>query len=231
MKLNEFFKGAMKVATAIVVAVVVLSVLGWTAWKFQDMKEKSDAKQYEEIKLWRVDLKENLQMTLLARTKLVDGRLLTEVNVDGYPAYLTDPLLQAKNRDAGITLLFQDKDGFKVSSKPIAMREFSGIVDSKGARSGFRYEFDDYMSVADYARISKIRIEWTLETVIPPAPVVTKSPEDAAGDHCAPNISKAERLKRLAKHGTLRETGAGGYEAGNREVLFNTYDSSLVYCR
>lgn len=231
MKLSEFFKGAMKVATAIVVAVVVLSVLGWGAWKFQDMKEKADAKQYEAIKLWPVDLKENLQMTLLARTKLVDGRLLTEVNVNGYPAYLSDPRLQVKNRDAGLTLLFQDKDGFKVHSKPIAIREFSGIVDSKGVRSGLRYEFDNYMSVTDYARISQLRVEWTLETVIPPMPVATKSPENAEGDHCAPNLSKAERLKRLARHGSVRETGAGGYQAGIHEVMFNTYDGSLIYCR
>jgi hypothetical protein len=151
MRLNEFFKGAMKVATAIFLAVVALSVLGWGAWKFQDMKEKADARQYEPIKLWPVDLMENLQVKLMARTKLVDGRLLVEVNIDGYPAYLTDPRLQAKNRDAGITLLFQDKDGFKVHAKPIAIREFSGIVDSKGARSGLRYEFDEYMGVPDYA--------------------------------------------------------------------------------
>lgn len=221
----------MKIAAAIVAAIVVLSVLGWGAWKLQEMKEKADAKQYETIKLWPVDLKENLQVTLLARTKLVEGRLLTEVNVDGFPAYLTDPRLQAKNRGAGITLLFQDKDGFKVHAKTIAIGEFSGILDSKGARSGMRYEFDDYLSAAGYARISQLRVEWTLETEIPQAPVATKSPEGADGDHCAPNISKAERLKRLARNGALRETGAGGYQAGSREVLFNTYDGSLIYCR
>ena len=231
MRLNEFFRGTMKVAVAIVAAVVVLSVFGWGVWRFQDMKEKADAKQYESIKPWHVDLKENLQMTLLARTKLVEGRLRAEVNIDGYPAYLTDPRLQAKNRDAGITLLFQDKDGFKVHAKPIAIREFSGIVDSKGERAGLRYEFDDYMDVADYARMSQLRVEWTLETAIPPTPVATKSLEGVDGDQCAPNLSKAERLKRLAKHGSLREAGAGSYQAGNHEVMFNTYDGSLVYCR
>jgi hypothetical protein len=231
MKLSEFFRGAMKVAVAIVVAVVVLSVMGWGGWKLQDMKEKADAKQYESIKPWSVDLKENLQMTLLARTKLVGGRLLAEVHIDGYPAYLTDPRLQAKNSDTGITLLFQDKDGFRVHSKPIAIREFSGIVDSKGTRSGLRYEFDDYMDVADYARISQLRVEWTLETVLPPTPVAIKSPEDVGGDHCAPNLSKAQRLKHLAKHGSLRETGAGSYQAGSHEVMFSTYSGSLLYCR
>jgi hypothetical protein len=231
MKLNEFFRGVIKVAAAIVLAVIVLAAVGWGAWKFQDMKDEADTKQYEVIKLWPVDLKDNLQVTLLARTKLVGGRPLAEVNIDGYPAYLTEPRLQAKNRSAGITLLFQDKDGFKVQAKPIAIHEFSQIVDAKGARSGLRYEFTDYMSVADYARVSQLRVEWTLETVIPPTPVATNSAEASQGDHCAPNLSKAERLKRLSKHGSVRETGVGGYQAGSREVLFSTYDASLVYCR
>lgn len=49
-------------------------------------------------------------------------------------------------------------------------------------------------------------------------------------DHCAPGLSKAERLKRLAQHGTIRETGAGEFQAGGRTVNF-LYDGSLAYCR
>ena len=190
MKFGEYFRGSLKVATAIVVAVVLLSVLGGGVWKFQDMKERAYARQYESIKLWPVNLKENLQITLLARTKLVEGRLLGDVKIDGYPSYLTDPRLEAKNRDAGITLLFQDKDGFEVHAMPIAIQEFSGIVDSKGVRAGLRYEFDDFMNVADYLRIAQLRVKWTLETVIPPTPVTTKLPEEGDMNQCAPNLSK-----------------------------------------
>ena len=39
-------------------------------------------------------------------------------------------------------------------------------------------------------------------------------------DHCAPNISKAERLRRLALRGTVRETGLNTYTTGNYEVVF-----------
>lgn len=49
-------------------------------------------------------------------------------------------------------------------------------------------------------------------------------------DHCAPGLSKSERMKRLGRHGTVRETGAGTFEAGDRTISFG-YDGSLAYCR
>lgn len=84
------------------------------------------------------------------------------------------------------------------------------------------------MSVADYARVSQLRVEWTLDTVIPPKPVATKSAEASEGDHCAPNLSKAERLKRLSKHGSVRDKGLNKYEVGNRGVWFRAYGDSLI---
>jgi hypothetical protein len=48
-------------------------------------------------------------------------------------------------------------------------------------------------------------------------------------DHCAPNLSKAERLKRLALKGNIRETGANTYTAGNGYVTFS-YLGDLISC-
>jgi len=48
-------------------------------------------------------------------------------------------------------------------------------------------------------------------------------------DHCAPSLSKAERLKRLALKGNVRETGANTYTAGGGYVSFN-YGDSLLQC-
>lgn len=199
--------------------------------KVNDSWTKQEAKQYEVIKLWPVDLKEHLQMTLLARTKLVDGRLQAHINIDGYPAFLSDPQLAVKNRNAGITLLFRDKDGFKVHSKSIEKQEFSRIVDAKGTQSGLTYEFDEHITSDTYARFASLRVEWTFDTAIPTSPIPVPSSDSSILDHCAPKLSKAERLKRLAQHGALRETGNGDYAAGNQTIGFNTYDGSLLYCR
>lgn len=48
-------------------------------------------------------------------------------------------------------------------------------------------------------------------------------------DHCAPNISKAERLRRLASKGSVRETGYQTYTAGNFEISFS--QSEVINCR
>lgn len=230
MTVNNFFKSTFKFATSIFLAVIALSIVGLVVWKVDDAWSKQDAKKYEVIKDWPVDLKENLQFTLIARTKVVDGRLLADVNIDGYPAYLSDPRLAAKNRSAGITLLFQDKDGFKVHSKAIQMSEFSGIVDSQGKRSGLRYEFDDFMAPETYVRFAMLRVEWTLDTALPTLAAPAAPLADQGLDHCAPNISKAERLKRLALHGTVRETGLGAFSVGDRTVMIG-YDGAVLDCR
>jgi hypothetical protein len=231
LKINDFFRAALKIATAIFLAITALSIAGWGIWKVQDISDKRYAKQYEVIKLWPVNLKDNLQLTLLARTKLVDGRLFAEVNFDGYPAYLSDPRLEAKNRTGSISLLFQDKDGFKVHAKSIQMTEFSKIVDATGKKSGLSFEFDEYMSPETYGRLTALAVQWTLDTVLPVPTASAPTVDDQLTDHCAPNISKTERLRRLAQHGTLRQTGDGVYEVGNRSLHFFTYDGSLINCR
>lgn len=229
MQIKEFFKSTFKVAISIFLAVIALFVVGFIGFKAYDSLERQEAKQYEAIKVWPVDLTDNLQMTLLARTKLVDGRLLAEINFAGYPSYLSDPRLEAKNRSAGISLLFQDNDGFKVHRKTIQMSEFSSIIDSQGRKSGLRYEFDEYMGTETYARFSQLRVEWTLDTVLPNLAPSLDS-QVAVTDHCAPNLTKAERLKRLAQHGTVRQTGDGSYSVGYRSLDF-LYDGTMLNCQ
>lgn len=48
-------------------------------------------------------------------------------------------------------------------------------------------------------------------------------------DHCAPNLKKAERLRRLAEKGKVRETGYQTYTTGNYEIAFS--GNELINCR
>ena len=48
-------------------------------------------------------------------------------------------------------------------------------------------------------------------------------------NHCAPEISKKERLSRLSTHGQLNQTSERTYKAGKHGVSFH-YDGSLSYC-
>lgn len=62
----------------------------------------------------------------------------------------------------------------------------------------------------------------------PPSPPLPAAEVKPLLDHCAPGLSKAERMKRLAQHGTVREAGSGRYEAGNSSVTY--FESELLSC-
>lgn len=220
------------------IAVVALAGIGWGIAALYDRSAKLEAEKYQVVRNWQADVKENLQVDLTARTKLVDGRLYASVIVRGYPAYLSNPKLHTKNQNAYIFLTFEDDDGFKVYEKSIKVSEFSTTVDARNEKIGLNYEFDEYLGVASYKRFSRLAIRWNLDTVIPPevAPVPTKpkvSIEDGSSDHCAPGLSKAERMRRLAKHGTVRQTGEDNYSVGLRSLTFYpaSIGGGLLSCR
>ena len=48
-------------------------------------------------------------------------------------------------------------------------------------------------------------------------------------DHCAPDLTKTERLRRLALKGTVRETGYQTYSTGNYEIVFSA--DNLYRCK
>lgn len=227
--MKSFFLAAAKLATGLFLAGLALGiVIGLYSWAADSYKRRQ-AQQYESSREWSADLSKNLGMQLHAKTKVVSGKLLLSVDVAGYPAYLSDPRLAEQNRKAQLILNFIDSDGFRVLSQPIELSEFSAIVGTKGVEIGLRTQLEKYVSIEEYKRFKSLQVEWTLETKIPPAQVSDVHEDQRLLDHCAPGISREERLKRLAKYGKLRETGVGFYSAGGRSVRF-FYDGTLLSC-
>lgn len=230
MKILTYLKSTMRLTTSIFIAgcafalVSGIGVIGYNYW------EKSSAKEYESIRLWKTDVQSNLQFSLMARTKLVDNQFFIKVETDAYPQYLKDPSLSAKNADQAIILNFLDKDGFKVFSKSIEVKTLSTTLDPTGQPVGLSFEDDEYMNVSTYASFARMEIQWTLDTVVAQNDIAVEKPHADVRDHCAPNLPKAERLRRLAQHGTVRQTGSGSYAVGYRTLTFFTYDNSLLNC-
>ncbi len=227
---KDFFKMAIKIAVAIFVAAIALTVVGAAIWKVVDIREKDEAKLYEVVKDWQVDLKSNLGMQLSARTKVIDSRLLMSVRFDGYPAYLSDPRLSKKNSDARFLLSFLDQDGFKLYEKSLKVSELSKIVDAQGRETGLNHQFDGFISIDSYKRFARLDVEWTLDTVVQVAPGPAPVAETKYLDHCAPRLTRAERLERLAQHGTVRETGYEQFSAGDKTINVSS-DGTVIYCR
>lgn len=227
--LASFFRGTAKLAAAIVLAGVVLAALGFAWVRISDGMREREAAPYEVVKTWNSDVGELLGMKMIAKTKLVHWRIFADVNFEGYPAYLGDPVMGVRNADNTISVAFADKDGFKVFERPITLREFNRLLDAKGQPKGLEFEFSEPMLLADYARFNRVNVSWNVDTkAIPP---MEPSPGIAAAplaDHCAPNLSRAERLRRLGQHGKVRETGLETYSAGGRSVSFMYGGSSTV---
>jgi len=228
MSFRDVLKGAFKIATAIFLSVLALAVVGGILWKASDFLEKEAAKQYETPKEWSVDLTKNLQVQVGAKTKVVGGQLFMSIRVDGYPAYFSEPPLSIPNSQRHFTLSFADKDGFKLFEKDVPLNEMTKILGANGKVGGLEYQFNQYTGVDDYSKFAKLNVGWNFEVELPKAvssvdPVISYTP-----DHCAPNLTRKERLRRLGLSGAVRETGYGEFTAGSRSILLS--EETVISC-
>jgi hypothetical protein len=220
--MKEFFKASLRTAIAIFLALIALAiVIGIFTWA-KDYYDKEGAVEYEKVRNWEFNLKDNLGVEAHAKTKLVANNLLASIEVIGYPKYFSDP----RNKEGYLNIEFLDIDGFKVITKSVKISEFTTIVGGNGESFGLSYQFEDHIGLENYKRLYHMQVGWNLITEAE----VQKPVAEKILDHCAPNISKSERLKRLEKHGTLRETGNNTYTAANHSVSFLSYDGELLNC-
>ena len=225
MAIKDFLRGTLRLAIAFLLALIGLAAVVATYLHVKESRELEAAKPFEEVRNWQVDLKDPLGVDVRARTKLVASRLLVSIDVAGHSKYFAD----SRNRGGSLNFEFIDKDGFKVADHPVKLSEFTTIVGKNGEPIGLQHQYDEYFNLERYRQFSRMQVGWNLITE--PAPTSEAQAVKPKLDHCAPNLSKAERLKRLAQYGPLRETGTGSYSAGGRSVTFFEYDGSLLNCR
>lgn len=231
MKIIAYLKSTMRVATAIFLSILALTVVGGVAAVVYSGWEAAKVKKYEPIKEWFSDNKANLQFSVAAKTKLVDGRFFIQVETDAYPTYLNTPSKLFERLEQAITLNFLDSDGFKVYSKTITVGEFNRMIDQQGKPSGLQFEANELMDVQTYAAMAKLNLQWNVNTKDEgTSSANTDLRPSRVLDHCATKISKEERLRRLAQHGAVRETGISTYEAGGRSVTFLPHENTLLSC-
>lgn len=227
----EFVKGALKIGLAIVFAVVMLSLLGALAKLAFDWHHGREAKKYEIVKYHELALSKPLNLKLYGKTKLVDGTMYVEVKFDGYPDYLNFPT-NVTSEAAGFTILFLDSDGFTLKEERIPLRKFTALHEN-GKPTGISHEFTSFMTPETYVRLKRLNLTWNMQLDPPKRNIFDQFDEvkDKRLDPCAPNLSKAKRLKRLEKYGTVRQTGMGEYTAGNHVVKYLGGGSELYDCR
>lgn len=227
---KTFFIGASKIAVALFLAggglLLAALLYGWVSAKI----EEREARPYEEPKTWYEDLTSPIGMNVETNTKLIEGKMLVNVIMRGAPAFINDPTLMRLNDDQKFVIHFLDKHGFKLVSQEVPYRSMTRTLNPDGVAGGLAFQGDlGYVGIKQYARIEKVEVEWTIRTALPEAPPKEVTVKTAGEDHCAPGISRQERLKRLSAKGPLREVGQGDYSAGAGKVHFG-YDGSVLYC-
>ena len=220
--MKDFLKSSLRTAAAIFLALIGVAIaVGIYSWA-KNVYDRQQAKPFEDVRDWRFSLKDAVGLETRVRTKLVASTLLVSIEVIGYPKYLSDP----RNLNGSLNFEFLDKDDFKIISKPVKISEFTTVVGRGGEKTGLVYQFEEYTDLERYKRFSRMQVGWNLVTDLAPKPMAKKP----TLDHCAPSISKDERLKRLAQHGTVRETGKGSYSASGHSLFFSG-DGSLLICQ
>lgn len=229
-RLRGFAGSALKLAVSITLALVALVAICAAAYSAYTYPEHQRAKQAEVVRMWSNDMSSNLNMKLQTRTKVTDGMMHMSLDFDGYPDFLLRPL----NRTRGFNLEWKDADGFTRIKKFVPLTEFTALVNDKGKAYGLNGEFSQFVSVGDYSAITALEVGWTLVTQLPPEPAAVGEPAAVpqpvaeVADHCAPGLSRKERLRRLAQHGTLRETGYNTFSAGSHTVMLS--GSEVLLC-
>jgi hypothetical protein len=167
--------------------------------------------------------------------------MLIAVDLVGYPEYLANPL----NSSRGFFFEWKDADGFTRIKKWVQLSEFARSVDDKGKPGGLNGQFSEPVSLADYGKVTSMKVGWNVDPEIakpepldfrplPPAPPPPRHPAAhaaASTDHCAPGISRAERLRRLAQYGEVRETGLHEFTADGHSVSFLPFGGDLLSCK
>lgn len=227
-KIKVWFASIRKLTIAIFISILgvllVVTVYGYAVDFYKSQKNQ----KYEKIQDWSYD-SSIIGMKVLAKTKLVDSKLYFAVNMIGYPDYLYIPA----NRGREFIFQFQDADNFVIFEKRVPLSDFSKQVDEKNKLIGLNYQTTQFMDVSTYGQFKSLYLQWTFDTDIKKqisAPVASK-PQGEQADHCAAGLSRAERLRRLALTGTVRETSYQTYSNGKHFVEFLSSGSDILNCR
>jgi len=227
-RLRSLGSSAFRLAAALTMASVATAAVGFAAYWAYTYPERQQSKQAEIVRAWSNDLSSNLGMKLRTRTKVVDGMMHIALEFNGYPEFLKRPA----NSSRGFILEWKDADGFTRIKKFVQVSEFSTTVNGKGEAYGLNGQFSQFVSIADYSRLESMEVGWNVETETPQQRQAAPAPTDSATpDHCAPGLSRQERLRRLGQHGQVRHTGLGEYTAAGRVVHYLGDGNELYECR
>ena len=162
--MRTFFIGVGKVALAIVLAVVLLSLLGWGVYAYYQHREAEKNAPLATPKGWpaiSVPALDNARFSL--RTIWKDRRVSYQFRMTGYPkqvATTRDQHGPRSREDGTFTLTFLDQAGFKLFDHKVLLREMALNVDDKGQGGGLEIRGDFYTDADEYRSAASWELTW-----------------------------------------------------------------------
>lgn len=235
--MKTFMLSILKISISITIASIFVILMVFFGIKMIEKGDKEAkkiaAEPYKSVSNWKIEGTEPISISFNAQTKFDSGSLYVRIVGVGYPDFLD---LYDNKINGAFILGFTDSDGFKVHESTISLSKFTTSVNSKGEKTGISYQYDEYFDLEKYKKINAIRLGWILSTNAPEIKVnevnanKTKKPVTML-DHCAPEISRTERLSRLAARGSVRQIREDSYKSGESEIVFIGKGDAVLFCQ
>lgn len=236
MEIKKIFSSTLRLTLALFIALVGLAAVIAIYVESEKYFTKKFNEKYTEVIEWKYESLP-LDLKFLVKTKLIDSKIFVNLLVDGYPEYFKSQDFGKSADKYQFFLVFRDSDGFEIFKKEIQIGEMSKIVSDKDEGIGLRYQFSEYLDPSTYSKFKSPYMLWNFPTKIqkrettatanqPPLP---KAKNTDTSDHCAPNLSREERLRRLALSGSVRQSGANSYSVGLKTLSFYS-DGGIIFC-
>jgi hypothetical protein len=220
-KIKDLLRSITRITLAIFIAITGSAIVIFVGVKLFQVYEESRDQELAVAKEWTNDIKDNLKVVINTKTKYQEKSLLYKIEVEGYTSFFSSP----KNLDKHLSIFFYDKDGFTIARRDYELEKFSRVVDKEGGFKGLRLEDRVDLSSDEYRRINSLKFGWNIETKISSVSPKQEGARPTANlssatDHCAPGLTKTERLSRLASKGPVREVGYETFGAASHRISF-----------
>jgi hypothetical protein len=162
--IRTFLLSASKLAAAIFIVVAVVAGLLWGIYAFNGYRERQANEPLSELKNWPPVKPKSPEMKaeFSLRTVWRDGQMFYQFAIDGYPPAIAKLRgLSGSTRPATFTLMFEDRDGFKLFDHAIQLNTMTGLIDDSGKLKGFESRGDTYVPADSYRRAAKWDLSWS----------------------------------------------------------------------
>jgi hypothetical protein len=236
MEFKKILSSTLRLTIALFIALLGLAAVIAIYSEADKYLTKKSNEKYALVKEWNYE-STNLDLKFLIKTKLVDSKLLLNLEVVGYPDYFKNQDFWKNSDDYNFLIFFLDADGFEIYKKEVKLKEMARKAGEKEETIGFRYQLSEYLDATTYSKFESPKVGWNFPTKITKRDtavtanqqLVPKAKNSDSFDHCAPNLSKEERLRRLALSGSVRQSGTNSYSVGLKTLSFFS-DGGMIFC-